>query len=471
MGLRTRIVGVVAVVVAAVVLVVGIAVHRGTESSLVGAVDSDLLSRADAVGASRRGGPLAEDAIERLRQFEGFRPDDAPSLVRGGRTDPFGATVGFDALARVIDSNGDVRGVLDVEFDASTDPELLGQARFAPVLSTGTTETGEVRVVTAALQGDVFVQYARPLDEVNTVLNDLRTRTIFIGLLAIVGAGGLAWIMAGRTVRPIRELTDATEYVAATGDFDRGVDTDASGDEVGRLSASFTSMLDALSASRRQQHQLVMDASHELRTPLTSLRTNVDVLGRGHDLAPEDHDALVADLDAELGELSDLVAELVDLATDVRSDEELAPLTLAELAEPVVERARRRSERSIEIVVDRSVVVEGRPDALSRAIRNLVDNAAKFSPAGTPIRLVINGGEVVVHDGGPGVPADERDRIFDRFHRVESSRTLPGSGLGLAIVRQVAEAHGGSVSAAESPDGGAAIGFRIPTIDGLSPAR
>jgi two-component system, OmpR family, sensor histidine kinase MprB len=466
MTLRVRIVAVVSIVVAAVVLVVGVSLHRSTESSLVGEIDADLLERADALRPERVANrPVSEEDLERLQEFGGFGPD-LGARFRGGRTDPFGRTVGFDVLARVLDGDGVVRLVLDTEFEASTDEALLADALLEPVLSDGSSPDGDVRVVTAALPTDGFVQYARPLDEVNTVLDSLRTRTVLIGLLAIAGAGGLAWMLAGRTVRPIRDLTEATEYVAATGDLDQGVKATTSGDEVGRLSASFTSMLDALSASRRQQHQLVMDASHELRTPLTSLRTNVDVLQRGHELSSEDRDAVVADLDAELGELSDLVAELVDLATDVRSGEELAPITLTEVAEPVVERARRRTEREIAIETGRAIVLEARPEAVARAIRNLVDNAAKFSPPGAPIRVEIQGGRLTVHDQGAGVPEGERERIFDRFHRVESSRTLPGSGLGLAIVRQVAEAHGGEVFAGPSPDGGAAIGFSIPTVDG-----
>lgn len=471
MTLRVRIVAVVAVVVAAVVLVVGVLVHRSTESSLVGEIDADLVERAEALRPDRvPGRPISDADLERLQQFEGVAPLLGERL-RGGRTDPFGQTVGFDVLARVLDESGAIRLVLDAEFEAATDADLLARARVGPVLTDGTSAGGDVRVVTTSLPNLGFVQYARSLEEVDSVLASLRFRTLVIGLSAIVGAGLVAWFLAGRTVRPIVELTDATEYVARTGDLERGVDTAASntGDEVGRLSASFTSMLDALSASRRQQRQLVMDASHELRTPLTSLRTNVDVLRRGHVLSADQRDEVVADLDAELGELSDLVSELVDLATDMRENEDVAPLTLVEIAEPVVERARRRTNRPIEIVTVSDVVLEGRPEAIGRGVRNLIDNAAKFSPAGTPIRVEIDGGRLTVHDQGPGVPEAERVRIFDRFHRVESSRTLPGSGLGLAIVRQVADAHGGSVFAADSPDGGAAIGFVVPTVDGWSP--
>ena len=454
--MRVRIVVVVAVVVAAIVVVVGVSVHRSTESALVGAVDDDLLERGRELLRPRGPG----------RGFDELGNFEALDRLKGGRTDPFGATVGFDAFVRVIDGDGNVRGFLDARFDASTDEELLAAARLAPVLSDGSSAAGRVRVVTAALPKIGFVQFARPLDEIDRVLDKLRDRTILTGVLAILGAVVAAWSIAGRAVRPIRDLTEVTEYVARTGDLDKGVDTGGGGDEVGRLSASFTAMLDALSASRRQQRRLVLDASHELRTPLTSLRTNVDVLRRGHDLSDDDQAAVVADLDAELGELSDLVAELVDLAIDVRNDEDLAPLTLAEVAEPVVERARRRADRPIEIETGRTVVLDARPQALARAIRNLIDNAAKFSPAGSPVRVVIDGGELAVHDRGPGIPVEERTAVFDRFHRVESSRTRPGSGLGLAIVRQVAEAHDGTVFVEDSPDGGVAVGFRLPTVDG-----
>lgn len=466
MTLRVRIAGLVALVVAVVVVVVGAMVHRTTEASLVSEVDDDLVERALVISRDRGFARRAFSAgqLEQLEALEGFG-ERSRDRFRVARNDPFGPVVGFDALVRVVDETGEIRGVLDTEFDASTDPELLAAAAQGPVLHDGSGDSGRVRVATVAL-GDVgFVQFARPLDEVDAVLDQLRTRTIFIGLVAIVGAGVVAWFLAGRTVRPIRSLTEATEYVTATGDLEYGVEAAAGTDEVGRLARSFRSMLDALAASRRQQRRLVMDASHELRTPLTSMRTNVDVLQRGHTLSEADRAAVIGDLDAELDELSELLAELVDLATDVRADEDLAPLTLAEVAEPVIERARRRTGREIRLEVADRVVVEGRPDALARAVRNLVDNAAKFSPPGTPIRVVVRGGELEVCDEGPGIPVEEREAVFDRFHRVEASRSLPGSGLGLAIVRQVAEAHDGDVFVRGASDGGAVVGFRVPTVD------
>jgi two-component system sensor histidine kinase MprB len=364
----------------------------------------------------------------------------------------------------VVDSDGQVLLTLTDDFELPSDSEVLEAALVAPVLQDATGPDGGVRVVTVAGPGETFVQFARSLEEVESVLDDLQSRVLLIGGLAISVAAAVAWFASARTLRPVSELTEAAGRVAATGDLSQPIAGSGS-DEVGRLATSFRTMLGALAASRQQQHRLVMDASHELRTPLTSLRTNVDVLRRGHDLSDEDRDALVHDLDTELSELSDLMAELVDLAADVRDDEAPQPLRLADLVEEVADRTRRRTERDIHVDVQNQVTLEGRPEALTRAIRNLVDNAAKFSPDDTPIRIVIDGGAVVVHDQGPGIPSGDREVVFERFHRLDATRGRPGSGLGLSIVRQVADAHGGSAWADASPDGGAAVGFRVPTVD------
>jgi len=157
---------------------------------------------------------------------------------------------------------------------------------------------------------------------------------LLFGLLAVTVAAAGAWFLAGRAVRPIVRLTDTAEKIAETGDVDLPVESPEAG-EVGRLARSFRTMLAALSASRRQQHRLVMDAGHELRTPLTSLRTNVDLLRRSDELAPGERAAVIDDVDAELGELTDLVTELVDLAADVRPDEELPLIDLGGVVGPV----------------------------------------------------------------------------------------------------------------------------------------
>ncbi len=443
MTLRVRIALLVAAVVTVVVAAVGISVHRSAESELVEEVDLELLERGRAVpgvGRGIRGVPPVDDQSD-------FQREVAPRTY-----------------ARLLSSDGVFLFNLGNDFDAPVSDEILAAADEGPTIGTGSIGDDRARVVTIELEGRGYVQIARSLAEIDQSLADLRNRIFMIGVLAVAGAAFVALLLATRTARPIMRLTAAAEAVATTGDLDHPVDG-AGGDEVGRLASSFNAMLSALSLSKRQQHQLVMDASHELRTPLTSLRTNVDLLRGGAEIPADVRAAILGDIDAELGELSDLVAELVDLAADVRTDEELSLVTLAELTEPVIERARRRTGREITLVTANNAALEARPDALSRAIRNLVDNAAKFSPEGSTIGVEIDGGSLTVNDAGPGIAAGERDLVWERFHRVESTRSLPGSGLGLAIVRQVIDAHRGAVTIADSPTGGAAVGFSIPTID------
>ncbi len=307
------------------------------------------------------------------------------------------------------------------------------------------------------------LQLARGMSEVD---GTLRSFVLILLLMSMVGVGlaAVAGLLVARgALRPVQRLTDAAEHVARTQELDAAIEVDR-GDELGRLATSFNSMLQALGASREQQRRLVADASHELRTPLTSLRTNVEVLARGTDLAPAERESLLADLTGELEELSALVAELVELATESQvSAEDPQDVRLDEIATGVVERARRRTAQTIELSVEPSLV-SGRPTGLERAIRNLVDNACKWNPVGEPIEVVVRGTRVEVRDRGPGIDEADRPHVFDRFYRSDAARSMSGSGLGLAIVRQVVEAHGGTVFAEEAEGGGALVGFELPAM-------
>ena len=465
MTLRVRVALLVAAVVAVAVAAVGWAAVRSARAELTEEVDIDLVSRAGLVFDDPR-----RDFLAHVLRLTDEDRRIGPLL----RADPLGSLVSLDAYARVVVMDlaplGDrVRGgevILTLDDDIGTAPDVdrLERARReGPVLETVSVKGLRLRLMTVQASDGVFVQVARPLHEVDNAVEDLRQQVLLFGSLAVALAAAGAWFLAGRAVRPIVRLAETAEHIAETGDVERPVEGSGSG-EVGKLARSFRTMLGALATSRRQQHRLVMDASHELRTPLTSLRTNVDLLRRSDELPVEDRASVLEDVDAELAELTDLVSELVDLAADVQAEEDLELIDVVEVVEPVLERARRRSGRDIALRVERGVPVEGRPEALARAVRNLVDNAVKFSPGG-PVEVVIDGGSVAVHDAGPGIPEADRERIFERFHRLEDDRDEPGSGLGLAIVRHVAEAHGGTAWAGDSPLGGAAVGLRIPEID------
>lgn len=319
------------------------------------------------------------------------------------------------------------------------------------------------RLVVVSVPGGGAIQIARSLDNTNHVLGSIRDLALAVGVAVIALAALAGWVIARRTTRPVLRLTDAAEAVGATGQLEIPVPPGGK-DEVGRLARAFGSMLDALNRSRTQQQRLVQDAGHELRTPLTSLRANIDTLRRHPDLVGPSRQHLLDDLDSELRELSGLVDELVALAVDRYDDEPERTVAVDELAARAAERAERRTGRAVTVDAEPATTI-ARPGQLLRAITNLVDNAAKFSPADTPIEIVVRPGRLEVRDHGPGIDPRDLPYVFDRFYRAVDVRSLPGSGLGLAIVREAARAAGGDAQVANDPGGGAVF-----TID-FAPAR
>jgi two-component system sensor histidine kinase MprB len=263
-------------------------------------------------------------------------------------------------------------------------------------------------------------------------------------------------------VRPVTDLTETAEHVARTRDLSRRIEAQGE-DELARLAASFNTMLEALDDSQRAQRRLVADASHELRTPLTSLRTNLEVLGRPGALPEADRERLRADLVAQIEELGMLVGDLIELARDGEPNgEPHEEVRLDELVACAVERARRHApDVAFETDLE-PCVATGARGRLDRAVANLLDNAAKWSPRGGTVEVVLRDGELTVRDHGPGIAAADLPHVFDRFYRATAARGRAGSGLGLAIVRHVAEGHGGSVRAEAAPGGGAQLRLALP---------
>jgi len=318
------------------------------------------------------------------------------------------------------------------------------------------------RLQTVALPAGGAIQIARDYGESQRVLDGLRWWLLLVAAATAALGAGAGWLIARRATEPLVQLTDAAEEVAATGRLDVPIPVSGN-DEPGRLGRAFATMLGALGRSREQQQQLVQDAGHELRTPLTSLRTNVETLQRYESLPGETRRSILNDLEAETRELGSLVDELVQLATDTYDDEPEQLIELDHLVERAAERVRRRTGREVLVAVSPCSVV-GRPRDLSRAIGNLLENAAKFSDAPAPIELTLDGGVLSVRDHGPGVPPADRPHIFERFYRSAASRALPGSGLGLAIVEQTALSHGGSIRVDEAEGGGAVFILTLPLV-------
>ncbi len=269
--------------------------------------------------------------------------------------------------------------------------------------------------------------------------------------------------------RRSREVTATAQLIGETDDLSQRIDV-YQDDEVGQLASRFNAMLARLESSRAQldasvasQRQLVADASHELRTPVTSLRTNIEVLLSGAQLEDDDRDRLLTDVVEQSEELSALVSDLIEVARGDTPQETVEDTRLDRLVEEALDRARRNAPEVDFVEYVTPVSVQGNPERLIRAINNLLDNAARHAGNGGPVEVTVDMTGVTVRDHGEGIIAEDLPHVFDRFYRGANSRSRQGSGLGLAIVRQVAEQHGGSVTAANHEGGGAVFTLRLPT--------
>jgi two-component system sensor histidine kinase MprB len=317
-----------------------------------------------------------------------------------------------------------------------------------------------VRIITFPYQPSFAVQIAKPLDDTDRSLARIRWLLILIATGGTLIAGGLGLIVSRAALTPVRRLTQATETVTETGDLSERIEVDGK-DELSRLASSFNTMLGALEESTRARSQLVADASHELRTPLTSLRTNIEVLASDRELPAGERERLLSDVVEQLGEMTTLISELMELARGEEHAGRPEDVRLDLVTAEAVERARR-NRPGVEFKTDlEESLVYGVPETLDRALGNLLDNAAKWSPPDGEVEVAVHGGEVTVRDHGPGIDEEDLPYVFDRFYRARSARGLPGSGLGLAIVRQVARAHGGTVVAERAEGGGTLMRFKL----------
>ena len=323
-----------------------------------------------------------------------------------------------------------------------------------------------VRVLTARAAEGAAWQVSLPLGDLNSTLDHLRLVLLIVVLGGIALAAALGLLVSRAALVPVRQLTGAAERVALTQDLGERIDP-TGGDELGRLSASFNTMLAALERSRLAQRQLVSDASHELRTPLTSIQANLDALALGERLSEGERARILAAAQAQLRELSVLVGDLVDLSKNEVEELELEDVRLDLAAVAAIERARLHAPAYRFVLDAQPCLVRAAPARLDRAIANLLDNALKWTPsAGSdgPIEVRVRGGTLEVRDHGPGIAEQDLPRVFDRFYRAPAARGLPGSGLGLAIVRQTAEVHGGSVRVANDAQGGARLTLQLPLL-------
>jgi two-component system, OmpR family, sensor histidine kinase MprB len=453
MNLRTRMAAAAAVAVAAAVVVVAVIVYVGVREQLRGEIDDSLRDRADGVarivGRPRPAAPL------------GGGPGERPPLggpdVLPPRADPepFGGTL---AYVQLVEPGGTVRrlpesrGELPVEPGAAEIARTGEGSEYADLDVDGT----HLRVLTAGVPGGGAIQVARPLGEVDNQLHRIAVVLTLVGLAGVALSAAFGAAVAHAALAPVARFTRRTEELTANPDLSQRIEVEGN-DELARLARSFNSTLDTLERSVEAQRQLVADASHELRTPIASLRANIQTLQHAERLPADEQEALRRDVIEELDELTALVADVVELARGAKLGEHADDVRLDEIVGTVVERARARApDLGFELRAE-PTLVRGDPQRIQRAVSNLVENAARWSPSGGSVEIELFGGALTVRDHGPGFGAEDLPHVFERFYRADAARAMPGSGLGLAIVRQAAEAHGGTVSAANAPDGGAQV--------------
>lgn len=439
------------------VVVTGSAI-LSTSTGVRGDVDDFLEERAIEIVEGTRRGPDRGDRDDDLIDL-----DDAEDLAEAVEVEiDVPGAFELDAQVQTLDGDGNVSATTGLAIPISVAARELVDRNDPAVFEDAEIGGTTYRVVTVHLPGDGAVQVATSIDDTTSLLDQLRNRLLVIGAALAVIAAGIGFWMAKRTLRPLRELTATAEHVARTQDLTTPLTVGDADDEIGRLATSFNEMLEALSSSREQQHRLVHDAAHELRTPLTSVNANIDLLLHAPDIEQDERQEILTRVRGELREMRTLFTELIELATDRQQQPVHGTVDLMAVVEKAVADLARRADNPVTIEGS-STVGTGDFKALHRAVTNLLGNAVKYSPPESPITITVQGGVLSVEDRGPGIPEADRERIFDRFHRLDEARPLPGSGLGLAIVAKVVTDHGGSTFVEDATPGpGAVIGFALP---------
>ena len=366
----------------------------------------------------------------------------------------------IDSFTQIITTDGIVHHAPGYPDLPVTEAESKLEPGVRVALYRDVTIDGRVfRMMTVRSATGELIQVAKDTQIIERARNGMQTWLPILAAIAVIISGAISWLFASRVSKPISQLAETAEDIAATQNLDRRI-IGGGMDEVGKLSTSFNTMLDALRNSSERQRRLVQDASHELRTPLTSLRANAELLERAN-LSAEDRASILSDMRAEVDELVELSAELNALATDQRAAESPESVDLDELAHEIATRAQRRTSAPITVHVTPDTIVRARPQQLERAISNLVDNAIKFSEGTSPVEIHVGSHRVEVRDHGPGISDADKAMVFDRFYRSTSTRSMPGSGLGLAIVAQFAEDNDAHTYVLDNAGGGAIVGIQF----------
>lgn len=388
-------------------------------------------------------------------------------------------------LVRVFGPGGDVTffKVPDdwLENDTQMVPDRSGamQAQRVQTVRIPRDEQRDLAVVSRRLSGGAMLQIARSTDNRAVLLAPLRHTMWLAGtaavLLSAVGGAWLAW----RAIKPVQAVAATAHRIVATGDLSARVEGVQRNDEVGDLVRQFNTLLERNGSLLRAMREALDNVAHDLRTPLTRLRAGAEMALQQTD-NPEGSREALADCIEETDRIQRLLETLLDISAAENGVLRLQrePLDVGALLQSVAELYALVAEEksiAIEVAPGAGASLEGDPTRLRQVVANLVDNAVKYTPAGGKVTLAAETREnrvfISVRDTGPGIPAEEQDKIWQRLYRGDHSRSQRGLGLGLAMVKALVEAHGGRVTVANQPAGGAAFTVELPeAAQGSGPA-
>jgi two-component system OmpR family sensor kinase len=459
MSLRARLLLVLAVLATVGLVVANVITYTELRSFLLDRVDRTLAASTEALNrAIARGEPAGRGSIDQLAQtspgtYVELRDTDGTVL---GSTSlvPLGQSAATPDLP--ADVNGGLRGTTFTVDATDGSTEFRVRAESRPF-------------------GTLIV--AAPLDDVSETLDRLLLIEIIVTAVVVAAIVGLGLVLVRVGLRPLRRIEDTAAAIAA-GQLDRRVEDVNPRTEIGRLGMALNAMLARIEAafaekeaSEARLRRFIADASHELRTPLASVRAYAELFERGAKERPDDLARAMAGIERESRRMGLLVDDLLLLARlDQGRPIERRPLDLTELAEEAVDAARMlEPERRFDVRADGPVPVVGDRERLRQLVDNLLANVRAHTPtsAGADLRVeaTADGTALLeVADEGPGLSDEQRTKVFERFYRVDSSRSRDagGAGLGLAIVAAIATAHGGEVEVESTPGSGATFRVRLP---------
>ncbi|MGH9152849.1 MAG: HAMP domain-containing sensor histidine kinase [Acidimicrobiales bacterium] len=411
-----------------------------------------------------------DDALRR-------RAEDLASLVVAGRLPPRPGADVEESAVQVVDADGAVVAA-SANLPAATGPLAPPPAPGGPgevVRTVGRLplDDEDFRVLSRRVQGPegaFVIHVAQSVDDVTESAGALRTSLTFAVPGGTVLLALLVWWLVGRTLRPVESIRAEVAHISGS-DLGRRVPEPAGDDEIARLARTMNAMLDRLEAASERQRRFVADASHELRSPLTRIRSEVEV-----DLAHPGSAQLQATHRSVLDEVAALQHLVEDLLVLARTDATAAAggsaVDLDDIVMEQVRRARLDGRVRMDTTGVRAAQVRGDARDLERAVANLLDNAVRHAAAAVTVTLVERepGATLTIADDGPGIPGAERERVFERFARLDDARGAGGgTGLGLAIAREIARRHGGDITVSDNGRPGACMVMTVPTAPAPAP--